>query len=404
LGISLFIARRHLFSRKSRGIINIISMISTLVVAFVTAAMIVVLSAFNGIDDLVKKLFSNFDTPLTIVPVEGRFFADSLLTDQALLGIQGIKGISRVIEEDAWLNYADRNAVATIKGVEDSYVALSPLSEMMYEGEMVLRSDSVPFAIVGLGVRSELYMPVGQGLPTIMEINAPVRGRKLSRYKENAFNRRATNVSGVFSVNAELDSKYVLLPLKETRQLFEMPNEVSAIEIFLNQPEDLEGVQHELLKHLPSGLKVQSRFEKNALIYKTNASEKWATFLILLFILLIACFNIIAALTMLIIEKKRDIFTLMSMGATIHEVRRIFILEGIFINLIGAIGGTILGVTLCLAQQRFGLIAMQGAMVDHYPVSVQWQDVLGIWLVVTTMGAMFSLFLVRLLMNRFVKQ
>jgi lipoprotein-releasing system permease protein len=404
LGISLFIARRHLFSRKSRGIINIISMISTLVVAFVTAAMIVVLSAFNGIDDLVKKLFSNFDTALTIVPVEGRFFADSLLTDQALLGIQGIKGISRVIEEDAWLNYADRNAVATIKGVEDSYVALSPLSEMMYEGEMVLRSDSVPFAIVGLGVRSELYMPVGQGLPTIMEINAPVRGRKLSRYKENAFNRRATNVSGVFSVNAELDSKYVLLPLKETRQLFEMPNEVSAIEIFLNQPEDLEGVQHELVQLLPPGLKVQSRFEKNALIYKTNASEKWATFLILLFILLIACFNIIAALTMLIIEKKRDIFTLMSMGATIHEVRRIFILEGIFINLIGAIGGTILGVTLCLAQQRFGLIAMQGAMVDHYPVSVQWQDVLGIWLVVTTMGAMFSFFLVRLLMNRFVKQ
>ena len=404
MGISLFIARRHLFSRKSRGIINIISMISTLVVAFVTAAMIVVLSAFNGIDDLVKKLFSNFDTALTIVPVEGRFFADSLLTDQALLGIQGIKGISRVIEEDAWLNYADRNAVATIKGVEDSYVALSPLSEMMYEGEMVLRSDSVPFAIVGLGVRSELYMPVGQGLPTIMEINAPVRGRKLSRYKENAFNRRATNVSGVFSVNAELDSKYVLLPLKETRQLFEMPNEVSAIEIFLNQPEDLEGVQHELVQLLPPGLKVQSRFEKNALIYKTNASEKWATFLILLFILLIACFNIIAALTMLIIEKKRDIFTLMSMGATIHEVRRIFILEGIFINLIGAIGGTILGVTLCLAQQRFGLIAMQGAMVDHYPVSVQWQDVLGIWLVVTTMGAMFSLFLVRLLMNRFVKQ
>jgi lipoprotein-releasing system permease protein len=404
LGISLFIARRHLFSRKSRGIINIISMISTLVVAFVTAAMIVVLSAFNGIDDLVKKLFSNFDTPLTIVPVEGRFFADSLLTDQALLGIQGIKGISRVIEEDAWLNYADRNAVATIKGVEDSYATLSPLSDMMYEGEMVLRSDSVPFAIVGLGVRSELNMPVGNGLPTIMEINAPVRGRKLSRYKENAFNRRATNVSGVFSVNAELDSKYVLLPLKETRQLFEMPNEVSAIEIFLNQPEDIEGVQKELARFLPAGLKVQSRFEKNALIYKTNASEKWATFLILLFILLIACFNIIAALTMLIIEKKRDIFTLMSMGATIHEVRRIFILEGIFINLIGAFGGTILGVTLCLAQQRFGLIAMQGAMVDHYPVSVQWQDVVGIWLVVTTLGALFSLFLVRLLMNRFVKQ
>jgi lipoprotein-releasing system permease protein len=403
LSISLFIARRHLFSKKSRGIINIISMISTLVVAFVTAAMIVVLSAFNGIDELVKNLFSNFDTPLTIVPTEGRFFGDSLLTDQTLAHIQGIKGFSRIIEEDAWFNYADRNAVATVKGVQDSYIAYSPLAGMIYEGEMVLRSDSIPFAIVGLGVRSELYMPVGQGMPTIMEINAPVRGRKLSRYKENAFNRRATNVSGVFSVNAELDSKYVLLPLQETRELFEMPNDISSIEIFLHDDNQAEEVKAELEKGLPAGLKVQSRYEKNALIYKTNASEKWATFLILLFILLIACFNIIAALTMLIIEKKRDIFTLISMGATIHEVRRIFILEGIFINLIGAVTGTLLGLGLCLAQQRFGLITMQGAMVDHYPVRVVAGDVFGIFLVVAALGGFFSLLLVRGLMNRFVQ-
>jgi lipoprotein-releasing system permease protein len=404
LAISLFIARRHLFSKKSRGIINIIAMISTLVVAFVTAAMIVVLSAFNGIDQLVKNLFSNFDTPLTILPVEGRFFADSLITDQHLLQVQGIRGISRVIEEDAWLNYADHNAVATIKGVEDQYMTLSPLRDMIYEGDMILRQDSIPFAIVGLGVRSELYMPVGQGMPTIMEINAPVRGRKLSRYKENAFNRRATNVSGVFSVNAELDSKYILLPLNETRDLFEMPDVISAIELFVVDEQSIDEVKERLELVLPKGLKIQSRFEKNALIYKTNASEKWATFLILLFILLIACFNIIAALTMLIIEKKKDIFTLSSMGATDIEVRRIFMLEGFFINLIGACMGTALGVGLCLAQQRFGLIAMEGAMVEHYPVKVVWTDVLGIFLVVTSLGAFFSFVLVRGLMKRFVQQ
>jgi lipoprotein-releasing system permease protein len=402
VGISTFIARRHLFARKSKGIINIIAMISTLVVAFVTAAMIVVLSAFNGIDDLVKKLFANFDTPLTIVPVEGRFFADSLVSSDVLLQIQGIRGFSRIIEEDAWLNYADRNAVATIKGVEDQYMQLSPIKDMMYEGDCVLRSDSVPFAIAGLGVRSELYMPVGQGLPTIMEINAPVRGKKLSRYKENAFNRRATNVSGVFSVNAELDSKYVLLPLKETRELFDMPDHISSIEIFVHDEHDVTHIQQQLQERLPGEVKIQSRYEKNALIYKTNASEKWATFLILLFILLIACFNIIAALTMLIIEKKRDIFTLTSMGATVHSVRRIFMLEGFFINLIGAFAGALLGVGLCLAQERFGLITMEGAMVDHYPVSIKWMDVLGIFAVVTGLGGMFSLVLVRGLMKRFV--
>jgi lipoprotein-releasing system permease protein len=247
-------------------------------------------------------------------------------------------------------------------------------------------------------------MPVGQGMPTIMEINAPVRGRKLSRYKENAFNRRATNVSGVFSVNAELDSKYILLPLNETRDLFEMPDVISAIELFVVDEQSIDEVKERLELVLPKGLKIQSRFEKNALIYKTNASEKWATFLILLFILLIACFNIIAALTMLIIEKKKDIFTLSSMGATDIEVRRIFMLEGFFINLIGACMGTALGVGLCLAQQRFGLIAMEGAMVEHYPVKVVWTDVLGIFLVVTSLGAFFSFVLVRGLMKRFVQQ
>lgn len=402
MAISLFIARRHLFSKKSRGIINIIAMISMLVVAFVTAAMIVVLSAFNGIDQLVKNLFSNFDTPLTILPEEGRFFADSLLTDDALAQIEGIRGFSRVIEEDAWLNYADHNAVATIKGVEDRYLELSPLRDMIYEGDMVLRQDSIPFAVVGLGVRSELYMPVGKGMPTVMEINAPVRGRKLSRYKENAFNRRSTNVSGVFSVNAELDSKYVLLPLSETRELFEMPDVISSIEVFVDDEKSIDQVRERLRLQLPQGLKMQSRYEKNALIYKTNASEKWATFLILLFILLIACFNIIAALTMLIIEKKKDIFTLTSMGATDVEVRRIFMLEGFFINLIGAVVGTAMGVGLCMAQQQWGLIAMEGAMVDHYPVKVVWTDVVGIFAVVASLGAFFSFVLVRGLMKRFV--
>ncbi len=401
MNISFFIARRHLFAKKSRGIINIISTISMIVVAFVTAAMITVMSAFNGIDDLVKQLFANFDTPLTIIPVDGKLFADSLLTDAQLQSIEGIKGFCRVIEEDAWLNYGDHNAVATIKGVDDQYLKYSPIDSMIYEGEFILQQDSFDYAVAGLGVRSELYMPIFANAPTVMNINAPIRGRKISRDKENAFNREAINVSGVFSVNAELDSKYVMVPLSFARSLFEMENDISAIEIFLNNDDESENVHTKLLSILPNELTIETRYQKNELIYKTNASEKWATFAILFFILLIACFNIVAALTMLIIEKKKDIFTLSSMGTLYKSIERIFVYEGIFINLIGAVGGISLGLFVCWLQQNFGLITMQGAMVDAYPVVIKWMDVVGIFLAVVVVGTLFSVTLVSALMRRF---
>lgn len=372
-----------------------------LVVAFITAAMICVLSAFNGIDELVKNLFANFDTPLTIIPIEGKSFADSLITDESILKIEGVRGVSRVIEEDAWLTYADHNAVATVKGVDQNYLELSPVDSMLYEGRFLLNDGKFNYAVVGLGVRSELYMPLFDYAPTVMNINAPVRGRKLSRYKENAFNREAINVSGIFSVNAELDAKYVIIPLGFARSLFEMENEISSIEIFLDQDDFTEEVEEELKKILPQELRIETRYEKNALVYKTNASEKWATFLILLFILLIACFNIIASLTMLIIEKKKDIFTLNSMGIDASGVERIFVYEGVMINLMGAILGLIMGLGLCFAQMKFGLIGLEGAMVDAYPISVHAQDVVGILLTVVLVGSLFSATLVKLLVRRF---
>lgn len=372
-----------------------------LVVAFITAAMITVMSAFNGIDDLVKTLFANFDPPLTVVPVEGKVFADSLVVDQVLLSIEGIQGIGRVIEEDAWLRFSDHNAVATIKGIDDTGLELSPIRNMIYDGEFLLNRDSVSYAVAGLGVRSELYMPLSEFMPTVLHVNAPVRGRKLSRDKEQAFNSRNIEVSGIFSVNAELDAKYVLVPLSFARTIFELNNEISSIEIFLKDNADEELVKQKIQALLPAELKVATRYDKNALIYKTNASEKWATFLILLFILLIACFNIIASLTMLIIEKKRDIFTMSSMGATSIVIERIFIYEGILINAIGAILGTLMGLALCLGQQRFGWIRMEGAMVDSYPIKMNWLDVTGIFITVVIVGSLFSTSLVRLLMRRF---
>ena len=374
------------------------------VVAFVTAAMICVMSAFSGIEMLVQQLFSNFDAPLTIVPVEGKSFADSLIVDSKFKEIAGIANYSRIIEEDAWLQYSDYNSVATIKGVPLNYADQSTIDSMMYFGNFTLQKDSFNYAVLGLGVYSELRLPRPENDPPILLINAPIRGKKLSRYKENAFNRANIMVSGAFSVNAELDVKYLFVPLHFARELFAMDDRITSVELSLADGANEEDVKRQLESFLPKELKVETRYDRNALVYKTNASEKWFTFLILLFILGIACFNIIASLTMLIIEKKKDIRLLESLGATRPMIDRIFIYEGIFINTLGALIGAGVGLGLCYAQQTFGLVTMQGAMVEYYPVLVKPLDVVGIIITVLLLGSTFSLALVGRLMKRFAWQ
>lgn len=374
------------------------------VVAFVTAAMICVMSAFSGIEMLVQQLFSNFDAPLTIVPVEGKSFADSLIVDSKFKEIAGIASYSRIIEEDAWLQYSDYNSVATIKGVPLNYGEHSTIDSMMYFGNFMLQKDSFNYAVLGLGVYSELRLPRPENDPPILLINAPIRGKKLSRYKENAFNRANIMVSGAFSVNAELDVKYLFVPLNFARELFGMDDRITSVELSLAEGANEDEVKKQLESFLPKELKVETRYDRNALVYKTNASEKWFTFLILLFILGIACFNIIASLTMLIIEKKKDIRLLESLGATRPMIDRIFIYEGIFINTLGALIGAAVGLGLCYAQQTFGLVTMQGAMVEYYPVLVKPLDVVGIIITVLLLGSVFSLALVGRLMKRFAWQ
>ncbi|MBL7941690.1 MAG: ABC transporter permease [Flavobacteriales bacterium] len=372
------------------------------VVAFITAAMICVMSIFNGIEQLVQDLFANFDAPLTIVPAEGKFFADSLITDAQLQSIPGLASYSRVVEEDAWINFGDRNGVATIKGIDADYAKQSSIASMMYAGVFELEKDSFSYAIPGLAVCGDLDIPLSIEDPAIININAPIRGKKLSRYREAAFNQASIIVQGAFSVNAELDARYVFVPLSFAREIFEMDSVISAIEINLVSGASDKDAADQLATMLPSALKVQSRYEKNALIYQTNASEKWATFLILVFILLIACFNISASLTMLIIEKKHDISILSSIGATPAEIRQVFILEGVFINGIGAVAGVVIGLSICALQENYGLIRMEGAMVEFYPVLVKAADIIGIFLTVLVTGSLFSLVLVRALMKRFV--
>ena len=398
--LSLFIARRYLFAKKSRNIINAISLISISVVAFVACAMILVMSAFNGLELLIEDLFSSFDAPITIVAKQGIQIEEKSIPFEKIQQLEGVTLIGKVIENDAWLQYNNSNTVATIKGIEAAYVKTLPTDSMVYSGEFLLEEDSANYAVVGLGVRGELQFPSSLNQPVILNIKTPVAGRRLSTNRENAFNETNLRVTGIFTANAELDKKYIFLPFRLARELYEMDSTFTALEIQTSPNTNLNKLKEELQSMLPN-LNVQTREDKNALVYKTNESEKWATYLILVFILIIASFNILASLTLLIIEKKKDIHVMYSMGATKATIRNIFILEGVFINLTGALVGTALGLTLTYLQQTVGLVRMQGAVVEFYPVHIIPSSVALIFLTVCTIGSVFCLVFVPALLKKF---
>jgi lipoprotein-releasing system permease protein len=402
VNISFYIARRYLFSKKSKNVINIISLISTVVVAGVTASMVIVLSAFNGIESLVHDLFGSFDADVVVTPEKGRHFNINDYDREAILAIPGVLNLSEVLEEDVWVHFDQQNTVATLKGVETHFAQITTIDSMMFLGDFVLERNNFPLAVVGLGIYAELGARFRGAESDIITLNAPIKGKKLGRDKQAAFNSEPIALGGVYSVNAELDVKYVVTPISFARGLFGSDSICSSIEIDVDDSYDIHSIQSQIVPFLKGNTKVQTKYEKNALVYQTNESEKWATYLIMLFILVIAAFNIVASLTMLIIEKKRDIFILRSVGVSSGGINRIFILEGIMIYFIGTMLGLAIGIGACFVQQQLGIIELPGSMVPQYPVKTLFSDLLRILVSVMAVGMLFSFALVKMLVRRYV--
>lgn len=401
--VPFFISKRYLFSKKSRNIINLISGISIFVVACVTAAMICILSAFNGIESLVGTLFTTFDAEISISPEEGKVFE---VTDDLLASINALPEAhlsSLILEDDVIVRYGGQPSVATIMGVDSNFASITSVAQMMRSGKYTLERNGMACAIPGLGIQSELGIPYDANEFPVMSVSAPIRGKKLSRYREKALNTKPILVSGVFSVNAELDVKYLLTPLTFTQDLLGYNEQtVSRIDLGLNTDVDPEDVKEKLQEMIGNDdLLVETRYDKNSFIHQTNQTEKWATFVILTFILVIAAFNVMASLTMLILEKKKDIFILKSIGMTEASIFSIFTWQGILINAVGALIGLALGLLLCFLQIQFGLIELQGSIVDHYPMEVRGMDLIQILFTVMGIGSLFSAVMVKYLVKRF---
>jgi lipoprotein-releasing system permease protein len=403
--LSLYIAKRYLFAKKSRNAINIISAVSVAGVAVGTMALIIILSVFNGLETMVSAIFNTFDPDIKITASEGKTFIPDTARLKLLSNVDGLSCYSLSIEENALLKYGDRQFIATIKGVDDNYAMVTNIDSSMWEGDFILRNDKGrTFAIPGLGVAQ--YLGIRINFITPLNIIVPRNTGSISINAENSLKNRYIFPSGIFEVEKEYDSKYVYIPIEIARELTETENGVTSVEIRFTEQADPRIVQNSVTKIFGKGFLVQNRYEQQELFYKVMRSERLAIFFILTLILIIASFNIIGSLTMLIIEKERDIEILKSLGADNNLIRKIFIFEGWLISIIGAIAGIILGFVICWLQQTYGLVKLQSnsLIMDAYPVVMKIKDFIIVPGTVLLIGYWAAWYPVRFLTKKFLNK
>jgi len=403
--LSLYIARRYLFAKKSRNAINVISGISVAGVMVGTMALITILSVFNGLEEMVRGIFSTSDSEIRITPVKGKVFTPDTLTLRRLSAVGGVEAWAETLEENALLRYEEQQYIATVKGVSPNYGDVTDLDTAMWDGDFKLMSENGrPFAIAGLGVANYLGMRLNFVAP--LAIYIPDRKAHLTLNPENEFKRKYINLSGIFAVEQEFDSKYVFVPIEFARELLGYTTEVTAIEVRLKTGADLKKTQKEIQGVMGRGFLVQNRYEQQEMFYRVMRGERLAIYVILTFILIIASFNIIGSLTMLIIEKERDIRILKSLGADNTLIKRIFIYEGWMISFIGTCIGLTLGFLLCAAQQQFGIVKLSGEslLIDSYPVRMQLTDFILVAVTVMAIGYGAAWYPVHYLSRRFLKE
>ncbi|QJX46749.1 ABC transporter permease [Hymenobacter taeanensis] len=378
MNVPLLIARRYFLSKKKRNIISIISNISMIGVAVGTMALIIVLSVFNGLEDLVRSLYGKSDPDLVVTAVQGKSFMLEAPLMTRLTTTPGVSLVTQVIEDNALLQYHDRQMVVKMKGVSANYHYQSNIDSAIVDGDHRLHHDGADYALLGAGVQHELSITLNNRFSPMRLLYPNNTGKKtLSMNPETAFNEQSILAGGIFLIEQHIDDSYVFVPLEFAQNLLKYGNRRTALEVKVAPGFSVEDVKVALKKQLGSPFKVLDSDEQHVSLLKAIKVEKMFVFITFAFILLIASLNIFFSLSMLVIDKRKDIAVLMAMGASTRTVRNIFLLEGAIVALVGAITGLVLGVSICWAQQTFGLVSMGMAtsVVDSYPVKMQSSDI-----------------------------
>ena len=410
MNLPFYIARRYLFSKKSHNAINIISGISVCGVALATLALVCTLSVFNGFQDMVATFFTAFDPEIKITVAEGKTFDSKDPRIEEVRNMTEIQVFTETLEENAMVQYKGRQAMATIKGVQDNFEQLTAIDSILYgRGDFILHDSVVDYGVMGI----ELVSVLGTGIQFVdpLEVYAPKRKEKVNMANPAAsFTKEYLFSPGVvFAVNQQkYDASYILTSLDFARKLFQYGPEVSSIELKLNPDANVNMVKKKIVSLLGTDFVVSDRYEQQSDIFRIMEIEKLISYVFLTFILMIACFNVIGSLSMLIIDKKADVQTLRNLGADDKLISRIFLFEGRMISMLGAVAGIVLGVLLCFVQQEFGIISLGSTagsfVVDAYPVSVHWLDVLLILITVMIVGFLSVWYPVRYLSRRLLNK
>ncbi len=409
MNCAFYIARRYLFSKKSHNAINIISGISVCGVALATLALVCTLSVFNGFHDLIAGFFTHFDPDLKVETIKGKTFTPDTAALARLRALPEVEVVSLTLEDNAMAKYKGQQVMVTVKGVDDEFQALTHIEEILYGNpEFKLYDEVADYGVLGI----QLMYTLGTGFDPYdpVEVYAPRRGAKVNLSNPMAsFRRQPLYLAGnVLNINdARYASSYIVTSLDYARQLFDYETEVSAIEVRLSPKAHAARAKQDIASIMGDGYTVKDRYEQQAATFKVVEIEKFVTYLFLCFILMVACFNIISSVSMLILDKQANADTLKSLGATDSFVARIFMYEGNLIALLGAVIGLVLGVVLCLLQQEFGIIGLGGSgqfVVDAYPVRVKLTDLLLVLVSVVTVSAVSVWLPIKILNKYFLKK
>ncbi len=389
----LYIAWRYLFAKKRHNAINILTMVSVVGVSVGTMALVIVLSVFNGFEKLILSLFNAFHPDMEISLVEGKTFSIEELPLDEMENIPGVISYSEVLEEAALIMHRERQHLARIRGVGPAYSDITGIDTLVVEGEYLLSDNERDFLVPGQGVASIINASVHDYLNPI-DIYIPRRGRTTGLHPSQAFNSSSNFARGIFAMQSEYDMEYVIAPVRLMRRLLDYDNEVTSVVFKLEEGYNPNRIQGQLQHLAGDEFQVRNRLQQQEFLYRVMRSEKWAIFFILSFILIIASFNVIGSLTMLVIEKRQDISVLRSMGASKTLIKRIFLTEGTLISMAGALSGIFLGGLVSWLQMQYGLVRLYAEgtfIIDAYPVDVQASDLLLVGATVFCIGMVASL-------------
>jgi ABC-type lipoprotein release transport system permease subunit/ABC-type Zn uptake system ZnuABC Zn-binding protein ZnuA len=409
LNLPFYIARRYLFAKKSQNAINIISIVSLCGVIVATMAMICTLSVFNGFKDLTTILFSIFDPELKIMPVEGKVFDPETAVMKQVCELSDIEFYSKALQENSLVKYADRQDIAVVKGVDSVFHRIAHIDTAMVNGRFCLEEGDTQYAILGIGMSSTLG-GVNSSFVYPLEIYMPKRTENVNLTNpSSSFNVEYAQIGGVYHINQPLyDEEFMIVPISMMRSMLDYEKEVSAIEIKTKQGTDISAFKSKIKSILGDDFYVKDRYEQQETSFNMVQVEKWVTFLMLCFLLILALFNLVGSISILMIEKKEDIGKLQSMGADNQFTNRIFLFEGWMITIIGAIIGLIVGIALCLIQKYFEVIKLgqtAGAfIIDAYPVKIEISDIIIVFVTVISIGFFAALYPVHFLGKKLLEK